>query len=328
MTGDDSRRSLARTAGDSNTGGMATGRQKRTGERESDRRQLLIALARSESDAFIAEIGNAWRASAERARLAVAATPEQYKRDVLLSHLDGLSNWLFTRVRESLITRVDIGRAAKLGHVERLLRWGDAGMDADFATALLPEANGTEVPQFDKYLEGLVKGWLGIACAGWRFDVGQLMEWRAPAWAARRAGQRDVTEDLLKTSALIVGAQVDSAKNLAREAVVNGVLSEAFTRDAGKREAIHEKLRAKKGNISDRCDTSGLTDNQRQCLELRFDYELSIPEIAIHLGKARKTIYEHLSRAAVILDRARLRDATARKRAKVNPGNLDPTSSR
>jgi DNA-binding CsgD family transcriptional regulator len=214
-----------------------------------------------------------------------------------------------------------MGRRAELGRVERLSAWAEEDVAADLVSAIVAGTGEVELQHRDD-LFGSVKTWLTVACSGWQIDLGQLLEWSAPAWTARR-GSRDQTQELLQSCASLIGTQVDNAKSYAREHVMAGVFSEGFTGDAEKRKTISKKLKHKELDFSCWLDGSGLTPKQRECAELKFEYGLTVTEIGVHLRKSRKTIQEHLARADAKIAQSKNREVRARRRAKVKPGEID-----
>jgi predicted DNA-binding protein YlxM (UPF0122 family) len=66
-----------------------------------------------------------------------------------------------------------------------------------------------------------------------------------------------------------------------------------------------------------------LTDRQRECLSLRFEYDLSVTDIASLLGLSRKTVDEHLVAGQKRLQKAKGRQRWQKNRAKTNPGQFD-----
>jgi DNA-directed RNA polymerase specialized sigma24 family protein len=57
------------------------------------------------------------------------------------------------------------------------------------------------------------------------------------------------------------------------------------------------ELPPKKTDLSRYLDGAGLTDHQRECASLRFEYGITLTEIAQRLGKHHSTIQYHLDRA-------------------------------
>ncbi|HTQ85089.1 MAG TPA: sigma factor-like helix-turn-helix DNA-binding protein [Candidatus Solibacter sp.] len=57
---------------------------------------------------------------------------------------------------------------------------------------------------------------------------------------------------------------------------------------------IHKKLPPKKEDLSQRFAGANLTPMQRECLSLRYEYDLPIAEIARRKDRHRSTIQEHL----------------------------------
>jgi DNA-binding CsgD family transcriptional regulator len=80
--------------------------------------------------------------------------------------------------------------------------------------------------------------------------------------------------------------------------------------------SIQAKLPAKKRDLSQYLDSSGLTDRQHECASLYFEYNLPITEIARRLGITRKVVDEHIAAAKKKVDHSKLRDQRAANKAR------------
>ena len=297
---------------------MSAQRRKR-----SDGQRLLEALTGSESDTFIKEIGDRWHASAHRARLAIANTPTPHKREMLLAHLEDFGQWLFTRVRQSLIERVEVGRCERVGKVEELSTWAEKQVERELGVALIPGLAETEelpdgIVQFGDYI-AVVRDWLAIASAGWQTNIHQIVGWQAPQWALGDNKQENLTEMLVEGCTSMMMEQVVIARSHARAYCIEMRLSGASTVPAAVMNEIGRKLANKIGDFSRYLDNNVLTELQRECVRLSWEHGLTVPEIAIHLKKHRKTIHEHLARGQVNIERAMKQEKSARRRAALRP---------
>lgn len=72
---------------------------------------------------------------------------------------------------------------------------------------------------------------------------------------------------------------------------------------AGASESPLLKLPPMKQDLSKYLDNSGLTDRQRECLSLRYEYGLNKSKIAKRLGLHHETVREYLSRGEVKMNR-------------------------
>jgi len=81
-------------------------------------------------------------------------------------------------------------------------------------------------------------------------------------------------------------------------------------------------LPPKGGAYSNLFDAAKLTDRQREVLSLKYEYGLSVSEIARRLGLHRKTVDEHIARAIFKLKSAKGAEYSAMRRAITEPGNL------
>jgi hypothetical protein len=80
-----------------------------------------------------------------------------------------------------------------------------------------------------------------------------------------------------------------------------------------------------KHDLSEYFDPAGLTERQRDCLSMKYEYELPITEIARRLNLDRKTVQEHI----VAGGRRLARDSQWQKRAKrraVHPSSQDESN--
>jgi len=78
------------------------------------------------------------------------------------------------------------------------------------------------------------------------------------------------------------------------------------------------KLPAKKTDLSRYFDGANLTEIQREVASLALEYSLPVAEIARHLHRDRKTIYEHLAAAKKRMEHSRSFERRAAKRS-TNP---------
>jgi len=79
----------------------------------------------------------------------------------------------------------------------------------------------------------------------------------------------------------------------------------------------------KQQDLSKYLDGAQLTERQRECQSLRFEYGLSVADIAKRLGVNRTTVAEHLVAANRKLEKADARNRSAKNRAKVNPNQFN-----
>lgn len=79
------------------------------------------------------------------------------------------------------------------------------------------------------------------------------------------------------------------------------------------------KLAAKTTDLSKYLEGAGLTDRQRECFSLKFEYELTVSEIASRLGISRKTVDEHIAAAQRRIGWSQINERKKASRARVNP---------
>jgi DNA-binding CsgD family transcriptional regulator len=65
-----------------------------------------------------------------------------------------------------------------------------------------------------------------------------------------------------------------------------------------------------------------LTELQIQSASLRWEYGLSVTEISDRIGRHRKTVYLHLSRASLKMGQAGVKEKISKRMAQVKPGEL------
>lgn len=80
------------------------------------------------------------------------------------------------------------------------------------------------------------------------------------------------------------------------------------------------KLPAKKTNLSEYMDGAGLTDRQRECFSLKFEYGLRVSEIVSRLRISRKTIDEHIAAAQRRIEWSQCKERKDANSARFNPG--------
>jgi len=73
-------------------------------------------------------------------------------------------------------------------------------------------------------------------------------------------------------------------------------------------------LTAKCTDLSNYFDQAPLTERQRECMSLRFEYELTLSDIAERLNLNRKTVDEHIAAAERKLRMAKIKDKGQAKR--------------
>ncbi|MBZ5532787.1 MAG: LuxR C-terminal-related transcriptional regulator [Acidobacteriia bacterium] len=80
-----------------------------------------------------------------------------------------------------------------------------------------------------------------------------------------------------------------------------------------------EKLPAKTADLSQYLDEAQLTDRQRECFSLKFEYGLRFSAIAHRLGISRKTVDEHIAAARRRMEWSKVKDKIKAKKARLNP---------
>lgn len=81
-------------------------------------------------------------------------------------------------------------------------------------------------------------------------------------------------------------------------------------------------LGKKKHDLSSYLESSKLTDRQRDCLSMKWEYELRVSEIARRLGIHRSTVEEHIKAGTDALDNERGAEHRRKRRA-INHGSQD-----
>ena len=81
------------------------------------------------------------------------------------------------------------------------------------------------------------------------------------------------------------------------------------------------KLPAKTTDLSKYLDGAKLTDRQRECFSLKFEYGLRVSEIVIRLGLSRKTVDEHIAAAKRRLDWLKIKERQKANSARMNPAD-------
>jgi DNA-binding CsgD family transcriptional regulator len=76
---------------------------------------------------------------------------------------------------------------------------------------------------------------------------------------------------------------------------------------------------AKKVDLSEYLDQADLTDRQRECISLKFEYGLTVTEIAERLGLTRKTVDEHIEAANRKLRLTKIKDKVRGQKNRFNP---------
>jgi len=67
----------------------------------------------------------------------------------------------------------------------------------------------------------------------------------------------------------------------------------------------------------------GLTDKQRECVSLRFEYGLTVADIARRLNLHRKTVTEHLQAADSRMKQSGAKNKRAGALARRKPGGFE-----
>jgi predicted DNA-binding protein YlxM (UPF0122 family) len=156
--------------------------------------------------------------------------------------------------------------------------------------------------------------------------------WLAPSWlfagelqAARISNidEWEATQNVLRSLCNLVHRKL----SLQREEVLNDARRKLRLRSRLPIESpqphhgagsMPEKL-TKKRDLSGKFDQVNLTDRQRECVSLRFEYELSVSAIAKKLGLTRKTVDEHLQAAQLKFQQDTAKQRRDRNRAKRTP---------
>jgi DNA-directed RNA polymerase specialized sigma24 family protein len=76
------------------------------------------------------------------------------------------------------------------------------------------------------------------------------------------------------------------------------------------------KLPPKKNDFSQYLNNGNLTDRQRECFSLKWEYGLPVTKIADRLGISRKTVDEHLAFAQNKINKAQSHNRRVRNEAK------------
>jgi DNA-binding NarL/FixJ family response regulator len=80
------------------------------------------------------------------------------------------------------------------------------------------------------------------------------------------------------------------------------------------------KLPAKTADLSKYIDGAGLTDRQRECFSLKFEYGLRVSAIVKRLELSRKTVDEHIAAAKRRIGWSQINEKRKANNARVNPG--------
>jgi DNA-binding CsgD family transcriptional regulator len=80
------------------------------------------------------------------------------------------------------------------------------------------------------------------------------------------------------------------------------------------------KLPAKTTDLSKYLDGAELTDRQRECFSLKFEYGLRVSAIVNRLGLSRKTVDEHIAAAKRRIGWSQIREKQKANSARLNPG--------
>jgi DNA-binding CsgD family transcriptional regulator len=80
------------------------------------------------------------------------------------------------------------------------------------------------------------------------------------------------------------------------------------------------KLPAKTTDLSKYLEGAGLTDRQRECFSLKFEYGLRVSAIVNRLGLSRKTVDEHIAAAKRRIGWSQIKEKQKANSARLNPG--------
>jgi len=115
-----------------------------------------------------------------------------------------------------------------------------------------------------------------------------------------------------------------------REEIAQGEFERKVAEIRAGKEAAEPKLRQKyekplrkSVDLSTYLDAAGLTNRQRECLSLKYEYGCTEAGIARLLGKNRKTIDEHIVAGERKLNTDRIQGIARKKRSKVKPDEFD-----
>jgi len=193
-----------------------------------------------------------------------------------------------------------------------------------------------------------VENWSRWVCGGEaEFDI---KPWTAPAWydlgirpkiwtasgRPERINAEMTTRATRRYQMLLVEnieADLERAKDQARielarrdslvrpdksqpQSKIPGQVSTQSTVPLKVADLIPDKLPAKKSDLSQYLDSSGLTERQHECASLHFEYGLSKLEIGRRLGIHRKGVSDHIAAAGRRIDLARAGLKRTRLKAK------------
>jgi len=178
-----------------------------------EKQVLFHTFTLPEINSFRADVQDQWRTSARRTQRSVRIASLGEKRSAVIDELDALVSWLFNRLRDSVVLRLQIG-ISLTADVDQSFTWAWDGCGTDLALAVIPDAYqfrfksnheraGERVPvgnlakyrrefgedaievvtyplsqQNSGFFEALLANWLSVAC-----DSSGLAQ-NPPAWAS------------------------------------------------------------------------------------------------------------------------------------------------
>ena len=179
----------------------------------AEKQALFHTFTRPEINSFRADVQDQWRTSARRTQRSVRIASLGEKRSAVIDELDALVSWLFNRLRDSVVLRLQIG-ISLTADVDQSFAWAWDGCGTDLALAVIPDAYqfrfksnheraGEQVPvgnlakycrefgehaievvtyplsqQNSGFFEALLANWLRVAC-----DCSGLAQF-PPVWAS------------------------------------------------------------------------------------------------------------------------------------------------
>jgi DNA-directed RNA polymerase specialized sigma24 family protein len=327
----------------------ASGRKRSKRTAKVQEQELFRVLTAVETDAFIADVSGEWRTSAELARFSVAAVPPAHKNAVILSHCNSLCEWLFRRVRASILLRYKLGRNINPAAFVKMFGWASDDVATDLTMAIFPEGAGWRyvaghskagerveatdkariedieeihyslVDQGVSFYDSAVRAWLRRASAGWEIDTSrtvghQSLRELSPFTPSMQGANHEVCRYVSRDVAAAIALKVEAAHGFAHDYVLALALAASSTSRAAKAGSLK-----KQQDMSQYLNGSELTDRQRQCASLKFEYALNLNQIAKRVGIHRTTVEEHIEAAKIKMQNAR---GAERRRNAVERSNL------
>jgi hypothetical protein len=104
-----------------------------------ERQEPFHTLCRPESESFRADVQDQWRTSARRTQRSVKIASLEEKRSAVIDELDALGSWLFRRLRDSVVLRIQVGLSLT-ADVDQSKTWAWDECGTDLALAVIPDA--------------------------------------------------------------------------------------------------------------------------------------------------------------------------------------------